>query len=172
MTSNQLSRRGAFIFGLLFIACGMMPILMSTGILRSTATPGTPLWVGFCAGLLFVFGGVAIVVDYGVADGVGPDGDFKPGTPFMIRVANYVLGLLIMGLPIAVFGWVAFGPGPRAFSSSLALPFISKRWVSSELSGRLAFGAGTLVMVFMFIACGVVGLRRLRRTDPIGSARL
>jgi len=175
MASNQLSRGGAFIFGLLFIACGVMPILMTVGVMRSTVTRGTPPWVGLCAGLLFVFAGVAIVVDYGIADGVGPDGDLKPGTPFSIRLANYVLGLMIMGLMIAVFGWIAFGPGPRAFSSSLTLPFLSKRWASSDLSGRIAFGAGTILMVLMFIACGIVGFRRLlagHGTDPLRSARL
>jgi hypothetical protein len=112
---------------------------------------------------MFGVAGLVIILDYGVAGGVGPDGDFKPGTPFAIRAANLVLGMTILGLLVAVFGWVSFGSGPRRFSSTLWLPFMTRQWASSELSGRIVFGAGTLLMVVMFVGCTYVGIERLLR---------
>ena len=160
MDQNQLSPRGAVLMGLAFLAAGVMPILISLGVVPGALTEGTPAWVGMCAGLMFVACGLAVMLDYGLA-GVGPDGDLKPGTPFAIRLANLTIGLTIVGLMTAISGWVAFGPGPRAFSSSLSLPFYAKRWEGGELTGRIAFGAGTIFMVFMFVACGFTGMKRL-----------
>jgi len=83
----------------------------------------------------------------------------------VIRALNFVLGLGILGLMIAVFGWVAFGPGPRQFSTMIALPFVSYYARSGELSGRIAFGCSTLLLALMFIICGVTGVRKLMRTS-------
>jgi hypothetical protein len=74
----------------------------------------------------------------------------------------------------AVFGWVAFGPGPRQFSSTPSLPFGTKRKQSGELSGRIAFGIATVFMVAAFGASGAIGIRRLwreyRRSRPNDAA--
>jgi len=119
---QQLSRGGAVAIGIVFIAAGVMPILIGAGVVHPDGNT-TPPWVAFAVGLLFVSAGLAIIVDYAIAGGVGPDGDLVPGTPFAIRVANLVFGLAIVGLMTAVFGWVAFGSGPRAFSTTIVLPF-------------------------------------------------
>jgi len=150
--------------GTLFIMCGIMPILLGLHAIDPGPTGGTPPpdWVALAAGLVFVGGGLAIVLDYGLAGGTGPDGNLVPGTPFWIRVANYLLGLAIIGLMAAMFGWVAFGKGPRAFSSSISLPFMGRSWMSGEISGRIAFGAADVLMWMMFIACGALGIKRLR----------
>jgi hypothetical protein len=164
-SQNQLSTGGAFAMGSLFVACGIVPILFGVHVIEPGPTTGPPPpdWVPIAAGLMFVGGGLAIVLDYGIARGVGPDGDLVPGTPSWIRVANYVLGLGIIGLMAALFGWVAFGSGPRAFSSTISLPFIGPRsWTSGELSGRIMFGAADMLIWMMLLACGVMGLKRLR----------
>jgi hypothetical protein len=95
------------------------------------------------------------------------------GTPFAIRVASLVLGLAIVGLMGALFGWVAFGPGPREFSTTVSIPFLAGRWGSSALSGRIAFGIGAVLLALMFVACGVSGVTRLFRThrEPVPVAR-
>lgn len=150
--------------GLVFMACGVPPILIGLGTITPAPSDApTPAWVAICAGLMFVSAGLAIIVDYAVAGGVGPDGDLVPGTPFAVRVANFVLGMTIIAMMAAVFGWVAFGRGPRRFSSTVSLPFLSGRWASGELTGRIAFGAGTVLIVLMFVAGTVVGIRRLTR---------
>jgi hypothetical protein len=166
MQNTQLSPRGAVLVGSFAILCGVFPILIGLGVLTPTPPDGppTPGWVAVAAGLMFVFAGVAIVLDYGVAGGVGPDGDLKPGTPLVIRGANLLLGMGIVGLMTAVAGWVAFGTGPRRFSSTVSLPFYSSHNpASSELTGRVVFGAGAVLMAAMFVACGVVGVRRFVR---------
>jgi hypothetical protein len=159
---NQLSPGGAFVMGSLFIACGIPAILIGLGVIAPAASDA-PGWVATALGLMFSCAGAAIIVDYGIGGGLGPAGDFKPGTPLSIRVANLALGLAIVGLMASVFGWVAFGPGPRQFTSTLTLPFMPLRWRSGEWTGRAAFGAFSILLVVMFIACGVSGVQRLRR---------
>ena len=114
-------------------------------------------------GLMFVMAGLAIALDYGIAGGVGPDGDLPQGTPMAVRIGNLIFGGGIVGLMTSVFGWVAFGSGPRHFSSTVALPFVAVRQQSGELSGRIAFGVATVLMAFMFLACTYVGIERLWR---------
>jgi hypothetical protein len=160
---QQLSRGGAVAMGLVFMAAGVMPLLIAFGVVHPVRDPTTPMWVVFAAGLMFVCAGLAIIVDYAVAGGVGPDGDLVEGTPFAIRVANFVFGLAIVGLMTSVFGWVAFGSGPRAFSTTIVLPFWYSNGESSELSGRIAFGVATVLMAAMFVALGVIGVRRLQK---------
>jgi hypothetical protein len=170
--ASQLSKRGAVVVGLLATACGLPPILIGSGVLApNPADPNTPAWVAICAGLLFVVAGLAIILDYGIAGGMGPDGDFRPGTPFAIRLANFLLGMTIVGLMVAVFGWVAFGSGPRRFSSTISMPFVNQRWASGELSGRVVFGGATMLMAAMWVCCTLVGIERLRRArkQPVDS---
>jgi len=161
-TTNQLSRRGAVLMGVAFISGGIFPILIGTGgIARSDGD--APGWVALAAGAMFVCAGAAVILDYGVANGIAPDGDFTPGTPLWIRGANLALGLAIVGLMALVAGCIAFGSGPRHFTSTLTIPFLPQRWQSGELSGRIAFGAASVLLVLMFIVCGVSGVRRLQR---------
>ena len=164
--NRQLSPGGAVVMGGGFVVCGLFPILFGLGVLTPapTSDPPPPGWVAIAAGLMFVLAGIDVIVDYGIAGGVEPDGDFKPGTPLTIRGANLLLGMGIVGLMTAVFGWVAFGSGPRTFSSTIAIPF----WWhhnphSGEMSGRLAFGFVTILLAMMFVTCGVVGIRRFVR---------
>jgi hypothetical protein len=168
--TNQLSRGGALAMGSLFVACGVFPILIGTGVV-APSTGDAPGWVGTAAGALFIFAGFDIILDYAIAGGVGPDGDLKPGTPTAIRVANLIFGLVIVGLLTSIFGWVAFGPGERHFTSTLTLPFMPLRWQSGELSGRIAFGGAAVLGAVMFVACGVSGVRRLHRAVTAPNAQ-
>jgi hypothetical protein len=164
--NRQLTPRGAVLVGSACLVCGIFPILFGLGIVTPPpgADPPPPGWVGLAAGLMFVLAGLAVILDYGIGGGVGPDGDLKPGTPLSIRGANLLLGLGIVGLMTAVAGWVAFGPGPRTFSSTIALPFYgSHNRDAGEMTGRFVFGMGTVLLALMFVACGVSGVRRFIR---------
>jgi hypothetical protein len=86
--SSQLPPRSAVLFGLLFMAAGVPPILAALGMLPVPLTRGTPAWVGVCAGLLFILGGAAIINGYAIAGGAGPDGDLPPGTSFGVRLVQ------------------------------------------------------------------------------------
>lgn len=163
---QQLSPRGAVFVGGIAILCGVFPILVGLGILTPSpgADPPPPGWVPVAAGVMFILAGVAVILDYGVAGGVGPDGDFRPGTPLAIRGANLLLGLGIVGLMTAEFGWIAFGRGPRTFSSTLVLPFgVWRTPHANEVTGRVVFGIGATLLAAMFLACGIVGIHRFVR---------
>jgi hypothetical protein len=79
MEKNQPSPRVAIIMGGGVIVVGIFPVLIGLGILTPARTDATstPGWVAVALGLMFVLAGLAAIVDYGIAGGVGPDGDFS-----------------------------------------------------------------------------------------------
>src|SRR5438093_1318312 len=88
-----------------------------------------------------------------------PAGDLLPGTPFAVRLVQYLLGLGIVALLASIASWVAFGGGSRHFTGSG--PFISG--AVNEALGRTAFGIGAaLAWAFMALMI-VVSVKRLRR---------
>jgi hypothetical protein len=163
---TSLTPRGALIVGLLFAACGVAPILSGLGAIPLRPTPGTPGWVAVCAGLLFVLGGAAVINGYAIG-GAGSDGDFPADTPFVVRLVQYLVGLAIVGLMTAISGWIAFGPGPRQISTTIAMPFFGHR-SDDDLSGRIGFGVATVLLAAAFVVVAWSGARGLRR---IGQAR-
>jgi hypothetical protein len=160
--SQQPSGPVAVVLGVLTIACGLLPLLLGFGRNHPTAPSTAPTWMGIAICLVFISGGFSVIVDYGIAHR-RPDGEYPPNTSPYVRLADTLIGLVIVGLMAAIFAWVAFGPGPRAFSSFIAIPFLAVGVHSSELTGRIAFGFGAVLFALMFLACGVSGLKRLRR---------
>jgi len=155
-----LSPRGAVVIGGFFIGSGLLTILLATGAIA--APPGgahAPEWVRVCAGLVFIAAGLAIIVDYRLGR-AGSDGQLAADTPFAVQAASLGLALSIVALMAAIAGWIAFGPGPRAFTSTLSLPFFVRRG-HGELSGRIGFGIGAVLLFGMFVAFAVFGVRRL-----------
>ena len=119
-------------------------------------------WVIVCTGLLFVLTGTVVIVDYAIAR-VGSDAQMPPGTPWSIRLAQYLLGLAIVSLMTAVFTWVAFGPGTRHFSTSISLPFWSSTRAGGDTVGRAVCGFGAAMMWLFLIGVGISGARQLLR---------
>jgi len=114
---NQLSPGAAIVIGVFFGAMGTFVLLQALGTFGpARLSDGTPPWVGVVAGLLFLLGGLAVIVGHGIAGGVGPDGDLPAGTPFGGRVVQYVLGVAIIAMLASIASWVAFGSGSRHFS--------------------------------------------------------
>jgi hypothetical protein len=157
---TQLSPKAAVAFGLFAALMGLVVIGMALHLVPTDRPSDAPQWVGVAAGLAFVLAGAAIIVGFAVAGGAAPDGDLPPGTPFGVRLTQYVLGLGIVGLLTAIGAWVAFGPGPREFSVT-GLPFIGPK--AGEKVGRAAFGIGAVLSATFFVALAIVSLRRLRR---------
>ena len=90
---------------------------------------------------------------------MGPDGDLPAGTPFGVRVVQYVLGVAIIAMLGSIASWVAFGSGSRHFSGSG--PFITG--AVNEALGRTAFGIGAILMWIFMAVMLVVSVKRLRR---------
>lgn len=86
-----------------------------------------PRWVVGAAGGVFVLAGLAIV---------------GKGKPFF--------SALVKALLITLFGvvatWVSFGPGERQFTSTISVPFLSFSGPASDLSGRICFAPGAIIL--------------------------
>ncbi len=172
--NQQVSPRQAVIFGLLFIGAGLAIVLAALGISPVRPAPDVKdsAWVIVCAGLVFVFGGAAVIVGFAVAGGTGPDGDLPPGTPFAIRLVQYLLGVGIVGMLTAICTWISIGRGHRQFSTSISLPFVAWHPASDETVGRFMFGIAATLLWVMLIGLGFAGARHLARTRAERSARL
>jgi hypothetical protein len=160
---NQLSPKEAIAWGLLMVAIGVFAALSTAGLVLPSAKQAAdaPPWIGFCVGAVFAFGGLALIVGYAVAGGATPDGDLPSGTPQWIRLTQMMLGLGIVGSMGAIASWIAFGPGPRQFSSNIPL-------LAGEKFGRTAFGVGAVLIWVFFVVLAGSSLRRLfrqRRAD-------
>src|SRR4051812_45976445 len=93
---TTLSPRQAILFGLLFIAMGMFPILIAMGVVHPDGGGHTPMWVVFVAGMVFVLGGCSVIVTYGTGTPVDSNGNLDPNTPFAIRATQLALGLALI----------------------------------------------------------------------------
>lgn len=58
---------------------------------------------------------------------------------------GFVVALMVTLLGAAVT-WVSFGPGERQFSSTISIPFLSFSGPASELSGRICFAPGAILL--------------------------
>src|SRR5256885_15667658 len=67
---EALVRGAAIVVGLLFGGLGLFVTLMALGVFGGGwASGATPTWVGLAVGLVFTLGGLAGIVDYGIAGG-------------------------------------------------------------------------------------------------------
>jgi hypothetical protein len=94
----SFSPRAAVTFGLFAVLIGGLVIARALHTIPVDASGDAPQWVGVLAGLAFVLAGAAIIVGFAVAGGAAPDGDLPSGTPFAVRLTQYLLGLGIVGL--------------------------------------------------------------------------
>jgi len=157
---SQLSPRASSLVGLLFIGLGVLPILMAVGVITPTDAAPVPRWVPIAGGLTFIAAGLTVIVDFGLGR-LGPDGQLAPDTPLPIQAASLIFTLAIIGLMAAIAGWIAFGDGPRTFTSTMSLPFVATRQRSGEMSGRIGFGFSAVLLAVIFLAVAAAGVRRL-----------
>jgi len=117
-----------------------------------------PRWViAACGGAFVFFGGWTAVV---YALGYDPRRSEETLPPPLVQLAFFAPGLAMFALP---FHWVAFGPGPRAFSGSFSLPFVTVSQRSGEMSGRILFGIGAVLIDLMILGICVKLIRRAAR---------
>src|SRR5258708_33541973 len=165
-SKSQLTPKEAIAYGLLCVAVGIAIALVPLGIVPSSVTDsdGTPRWVAYCAALVFVLGGGALIVGFALAGGAGPDGDSPADTPLWIYLTQQLLGLGIVGSMGAISSWVSFGSGPRAFTTTSSF---SGARPASEVVGRIAFGFGAVLIWLFLIALAVrAALRIFKSANP------
>jgi hypothetical protein len=160
MDQPEQSAMQSVVAGLCAAGIGaLITVLTALGAIPA-AQNGTPRWVVACAGVMFILIGAALIVGHALAGGAGDDGDLPAGTPVRTRLIQYVLGAGGIGCLAAIFGWIAFGSGPRDFT--ITLPFLGMRPAQGEIVGRTLFGIAAALAVVLLIAVTVRTVRRIR----------
>lgn len=151
------SPRATFVCGLLAAAIGLFLLLVGLGVvvLDPRSVHG-PLWIASAAGIIFMLAGISIAV--GAVQGVLETGEPPKDTGWWMRLFYYVIGLVIAGSLASMGSWVAFGPGPRAFSGT-GMFLLSPE--AGAMVGRIVFGFGAVVTWLCTIALAVSGARKL-----------
>ena len=143
---RQLSQRGAWIFGLLLVAVSALVFLMGSGVIE--VERNAPRWVIFLGGLVFLGGGLLVVVH----------GSGRRRGAISNLIYNSAGATILLSMAV-IANWVAFGPGQRQGESSLSLPI---GWISrpsGDLEIRIFFGIGAVILDLIVLR-GIVHLIR------------
>ena len=148
--------------GTLAAAAGLYFILVSFGVVPPPGprNPHDPLWIVFCAGLVFLLGGIAVVIRAFAGD-AAQDGELPPSAPRWIHLTQYVVGVAVITCLAAIGTWIAFGAGTRSFSVSA--PFFETSG-GGETLGRTVFGIGAAITWLCLIALAIDGARKIFRS--------
>lgn len=103
------------------VACDLIPV--------DPQAFQAPRWVVGCVGGLFFLAGLLIA---------------SQDQPSCLHVK--LLAAAFFSMFAAVFGWVGFGPGPRAFSSTTVFLGVASHTGSGERSGRIVFGTVAVIV--------------------------
>lgn len=148
-----MSARAAIVLGAIIAVVGL-------GILAASAWApaekfNAPRWVVASIGGAFVLFGSWTAIVY--AMGYDPKRGDETLPPPLVQLAFFAPGLALFALP---FHWVAFGPGPRAFSGGVSLPFVTISRRSGELSGRIWFGVFAVLVDLAIVGICVKLIRK------------
>lgn len=137
------------IIGLLFAACGVIPILAAfdIGPFSSDEINGPP-WLGLVAGGLFVVAGIMLMI-----------GKMHP----WLRDG---FAILILGGMAAIGNWIAFGVGERVCSGSFSFGLFFSEGNFADLGCRIPFGLGALVVDAITIYAVVSLLEKVQGGPP------
>ena len=153
------SKRAMIFWGLFSAGMGLFIMVGAAGLFGIDLHPaeGVPVWIGACAGAMFVAGGLALIAQSLAGLKASPDGNIPPDAPTWARWTLPALGLTIAGGFATIALWVAFGQGPRHFS--VVGTFGSDH--VNEMLGRGVFGFGALLACAIFVAFAVRTVKQL-----------
>ncbi len=126
MERNDLSPGARLAIGLALCAAGLA--LGAYGLLDPAAEIMPDRFIAAPLGLVAFSAGVLLAF---------------PGAGLKLKSVFGTLLVTAMGVAIS---WIAFGPGERHFSGSISIPGLSVGGGSGELSGRIAFGIGAVLI--------------------------
>ena len=157
MTDEKpLSKRGTILVGLVLALAGVAIILVS--VYGDSGKFNAPRWVVGSMGGAFLFFGIWTAVAY--AMGYDPRRSEETLPSPSVQLAVLIPGILLFAAP---FHWVAFGPGPRQFSMTFSIPFLSVRHPGGAVVGRILFGFGALLVDAILVAAVVRLVRQMER---------
>ena len=162
MSQQPASRRTTILCGLFAVAMGLFLLLVGLGVVpvKSRSVHG-PMWIASAAGIAFMLAGLSVAV--GAIHGVSETGEPPQDTGWWMRLFYTAIGVIIAGTLASVGSWIAFGPGPRAFSGT-GLFLLSRE--ASDMVGRIVFGFGAVLTWLCTIAIAVSGTRKLFSGKP------
>ena len=135
-------------------------ILVAFGVITPDQKLGqenAPAWVIASAGLIFVLGGAAVIMQALFGNG-DPTGELPTTTPRWLRAIYMVLALAIVGGLGTVASWVAFGSGERhCTGTAISLGSFDV----SDAFCRTVFGFGATLVWIILIIFAASGARRL-----------
>jgi hypothetical protein len=94
------------------------------------------------------------------AGGANADGTLPANAPSVLRVLQSAVGLGIVTLTAVMATWIAFGRGPRHFSTTISLPFLVYQPKDAELPGRVGFGIAALLIWAIALGGTVAALKK------------
>jgi hypothetical protein len=140
--------------GALFAGAGLFIMLFATGaVLGGPDAFDAPPWVGFLAGLPFLLGGVAILLQgFG---GANAQGELPQDAPAWMRAAQRLIVLAILAVFAVIGTWIALAGDAGQSSGS----FIGFGY--GVAIARIAFGFGALICWAATIALALSVVRGL-----------
>jgi hypothetical protein len=146
VTPGTLSPAARILFGLLFVACGLIPALAAfdVGPFQSSDINGPP-WIGLAAGGIFIAAGIAVML-----------GDRLQNSSFAYGLVALILGSLAM-----IANWVSFGSGPRACTAEFAGVYFESGSIANDISCRAAFGIGAVLLDGVVLTMAARALREI-----------
>lgn len=152
MASPDAPRR-RFVLGLIITAVGLFPALVGFGVVKlDPSTIYAPHWVIALFGLAFMFAGAAAML--------GSDEDGGGAFAHALRVA---CGLAVIAAIASITSWVAFGPGPREFTSGGGAGGIEVSGGADPSIGRFVFGVSAVILWSFFLLALFQGVRILKK---------
>lgn len=145
------------------IACaggGFYLALVGLGLFSPPSHINGPNWLGSAAGLVFFAAGLSLLMR--AWQHVPDQQPNLPDNAPTIAVAIQWLATLTIIVALASIGtWIAFGPGPRQFATSLPV------WGSlAEMIGRAMFGFGAIITWLMAALMAYAGVMKMLGKKP------
>ena len=154
------------VIGAVASAFGLYFLLIGLGVLPVPGGPRNlhaPLWVVALAGLVFLLGGVAVLINH--VAGANQSGELPLDAPRWTQVARYLIGVILFASFALIGSFVAIGGDARQFSGGV--PLLGSLNVSIA---RIMFGFGALICWLATVGFAVSGARKLlHRTGPARS---
>lgn len=139
--------------GGLSLALGLFVVLSASGLIPTRGSSENERWIGVIAGMLFVFGGAAVVIQTcarATSAGVLPS-----TAPRWVRGTLRLLSLAIVVSFGTIATWISIGPGERHFNGGI--PFLPA-WLN-EPTGRTAFGICAVLIWGILILIAIMAVR-------------
>ena len=156
--NNSLTPGGSMAFGSLFFIAGALIVMVAADIIPTDPSDfNAPRWVVGAAGLVFMLAGTMTALQ----GAFGPN----PEQSLLYLWLILFIGTTFMLVFSSIFLWVGFGPGERAFSSSVSIGFVSGSGAGGETLGRLIFGGGGSFMLLMTIFMTYANWKKIRDFD-------